>query len=92
MADIEFPKGIIFKLPQGNAPDYVKGKLSIKREEAIEWLQSKQGEWINLELLESKEGKAYCKVNEWKPKPRQEVTANTEIVNSSSEGDEDLPF
>lgn len=25
-----FPNGLIFKLPNENAPDYVKGKLSIK--------------------------------------------------------------
>ena len=86
MADIEFPKGIIFKLPQSNAPDYVKGKLSIKIEEAIEWLQNQEDEWVNLDLLVSKEGKPYCKVNEWKPKPKQEGTET-----KPEQGEDDEP-
>ena len=36
--NLEFPDGIIFKLPRENAPDFVKGSLSLKRADLIKWL------------------------------------------------------
>ena len=62
----EFINGLIFKRPSENAPDFVKGKLSIKRLDLIEWLNTKQDEWINIDLLESKKGTYYSKVNTYK--------------------------
>tara|TARA_R100001244_G_C5083994_1_gene114674 strand:+ start:264 stop:500 length:237 start_codon:yes stop_codon:yes gene_type:complete len=76
MSENRFPKGIFFKAPREGAPDFVKGNLSIKREEAIEWLKEEQGEWVNLDLKSSKEGKLYLAVNDWKPN-NEEVKGNT---------------
>lgn len=70
MADIEFAEGLIFKLPRNGAPEYVKGSLSIRREEFIKWLQAREGDWVNLELKESKNGKAYAAVDNWKPESK----------------------
>jgi hypothetical protein len=67
MNDIEFVPGLIVKQRSSNAPDYVICKLSIKREELAEWLQSKSGEWVNVEVKVSKSGKAYAAVDSWKP-------------------------
>ena len=39
MSEAVFLNGLIFKLPRENAPDFVKGSLSIKREELIEFLR-----------------------------------------------------
>lgn len=63
----EFVNGLIVKAPHENAPEYVKAKLSIKREELIEWLEGKEGDWINLDLKESQGGKWYAAVDNWKP-------------------------
>jgi hypothetical protein len=76
----EFINGLIVKAPNDNAPEYVKAKLSIKREELIAWLQAKEGEWVNADVKVSQGGKWYCAVDNWKPngarsegsKPRQE--------------------
>ena len=68
----EFPQGIIFKLPNDKAPDFVKGKLSIKRLELIQYLQSKNDEWINYDLKVSKGGKAYIDIDEWKPTQQEQ--------------------
>ena len=65
--NLEFPKGLIFKLPREKAPDFIKGSLSIKRAELIEWLNSKSDEWINLDLKVGQSGKGYAAVNTWKP-------------------------
>jgi len=65
--EIEFPKGLMVKAKHENAPEYVLCKLSIRREELIEWLQGKDGDWINLDVKESKGGKLYAAVDAWKP-------------------------
>ena len=70
MAEKQFAKGFIFKRPREGAPDFVKGSMSIKVEEAITFLrETAKGEWVNLDLLASKDGsKLYFTVNDWKPK------------------------
>ena len=63
-----FPKGLIFKKPREGAPEFIKGALSIKRLELIDWLNTFQDEWLNLDLKESKQGKYYSQLNTFKPK------------------------
>lgn len=70
MTDKEFVNGMIFKLPRDNAPEYVKGSLSIKVAELTGWLSAKQEEWVNIDLKVSKGGKAYAEVNTWKPEAK----------------------
>jgi hypothetical protein len=88
MSEQEFPKGLFAKAPREGAPDFVKGALSIKREEMIEWLQSKDNEWINLDIKEAKStGKWYASVNSWKKDyTPKEQSANDEVKL------EDIPF
>jgi len=69
-----FLDGLIFKLPHDNAPEFVKGSLSIKREELIASLQAQTGDWVNLDLKVSQGGKAYAQINDWKP----EATADAD--------------
>lgn len=65
--DAKFINGLIVKAPNENAPEYVKAKLSIKRDELIAWLQSESGEWINADVKVSQGGKWYCQIDSWKP-------------------------
>ncbi|MDE2467347.1 MAG: hypothetical protein KGL35_01005 [Bradyrhizobium sp.] len=51
-----FPDGLIAKPPHAKAPSFVKGALSIKREALIAWLQSRDDEWVNLDIKESRNG------------------------------------
>ena len=96
MSDIEFVDGLIFKLPHENAPDFVKGKLSIKRKELGNWLRGKEEEWINIDLKVSREGKAYASVDTWKPDSN--VRSDTPADNSGEESrvdnsfDDTIPF
>ena len=69
--EVEFVPGMIFKLPHENAPDFVKGKLSIKREEMLEWLSKQEDEWLNAELNVSLAGKPYARVDRWKPEKQE---------------------
>ena len=69
--EIKFADGIIFKEPRQGAPDFVKGSLSFKVDEAIEWLKANaENGWCNVGLKVSKGGKAYAALNTWKPEPQ----------------------
>ena len=71
MSDVKFVDGLMVKKPHQNAPDFVKGSLSIKREELINWLQGETGEWINVDIKESQKGSWYAQVNDWQPQGEQ---------------------
>lgn len=71
-----FLNGFIFKRPHESAPDWVKGSMSIKVDEAIEFLNKhkKQDGWVNADLLVSKDGsKLYWKLNDYQPKPKEDT-------------------
>ena len=93
-----FLDGFIFKRPRAGCPDFVKGEMSIKADEAIAFIQkhTKNG-WLNADLLASKDNtKLYFKLNTWEkpvdanapvaPTPAQQVPAGEQIA----EGD--IPF
>lgn len=103
--DTKFINGLIVKAPNENAPEYVKAKLSIKREELIAWLQSESGEWINADIKVSQAGKWYASVDDWKPNqgggsggsrggaPQRERPAPaTAAQNDGDFADDDIPF
>lgn len=66
----KFAEGIIFKRPKEGAPEFVKGKLSIKVDEFIAYLKANENNgWVNLDLLLSKDKtKLYFTLNDWKLK------------------------
>lgn len=64
-----FASGLIFKKKNEKAPDFVKGSLSVKVDEFIEFLKKNESNgWVNIDLKESKGGKYYAELNTWKPK------------------------
>ncbi len=92
MSDVEFVDGLIVKKPHPNAPDFVKGSLSIKREDLIKWLQQKQSEWINIDLKESQKGSWYAQVNDWQPKSNgnRQDDSNIPLPEEPSDIDDDF--
>ena len=67
--------GMIFKPRRESAPDFVRGYLSVKVEEFKSFLDKnvKESGWVNLDLLKSKTGKTYLKLNTWEPKQVKET-------------------
>jgi hypothetical protein len=59
----------LFTSRRENAPDFVLANLSFKTEQFIEWLKENTNAkgYVNVDLLSSKDGKPYAKLNEWKP-------------------------
>ena len=81
--------GGLYPKKRDGQPDFVIGKLSINvaqfREWMAEYLKANQGsEWINIDMLVSKAGKGYAKLDTWEPENKQEDKA--EPVS------EDIPF
>lgn len=68
MDEVKFVPGLYAKPPHPNAPDFVKCSISIKRSEFVEWVNNWAGEWVNIDVKESRNGKWYAAINEWKPK------------------------
>ena len=69
--EVVFADGFIFKRPREGAPEFVKGALSIKVDEAIAFLQKHNNAgWVNLDLKNSQGGKLYLQLNDWKPTPK----------------------
>lgn len=95
MSDIEFVSGLIVKAPHANAPEYVKAAISIKRTDLIAWLTAQDGDWINVQVKESKGGKWYAAVDDWKPngeaKPQRQESRGGGGQSAPSRGDEPFP-
>ena len=64
---IEFIDGLFAKAPHPHAPDFVRAKISIKREELLSWLSGRGDEWINIDVKEARSGKWYAAVDNWQP-------------------------
>ena len=81
MENNDFPQGLIVK--SANV-DFVKARLSFKVEDFINYLKEKgQDGWVNIDILESKTGNLYSKLNDWKKAKTFEIT---------DDNNEDLPF
>lgn len=64
-----FPEGIFFNKPREGAPDFVRGSLSFKVDEAVAFLQKHKSDkgYVNLDMLLSKDKSIYLALNDWKP-------------------------
>ena len=98
-----FLDGFIFKRPHEASPDFVKGNMAIKVDEAIAFLQKhkKADGWVNADLLVSKDGqKLYFKLNTWEkpadatnPVPQASTVAPaTDVATGGAVNPGDIPF
>ena len=85
-----FVEGMYFKDPSPQAPDFVKGKLSINVASFVPWFEAyaKGKEWINMDIKISKGGKAYIAIDDWKPTQQGAPAAGQ----NSTDFDTDAPF
>ena len=95
--EVVFANGIIFKMPRQGAPDFVKGSLSFKVDEAIQFLQEHQNNgWCNVDLKVSRQGKPYAELNTWKPNnsygDSQNVNNHYKPKEDKPNTEDDIPF
>ena len=96
----EEPKYIkgLFTSRREQAPDFLLASLSIKTEQFIEWLKGHTNArgYVNIDVLKSKEGQVYSKLNDWKPQEHfvknQDGTIGVEEVEDDEIKIEDIPF
>lgn len=79
-----FANGFMFKR-NDNAPDFIVGGMSVKVDEAIEFLKSndKKG-WVNLDIKKSKGGKYYVELDTWQPSAPMSEEAKGDVFASSN--------
>jgi hypothetical protein len=94
-----FIAGMIYKAPHPNAPDFVKGSLSIKVSEFSAFAQQHQKEgWLNIDLKESKGGKLYAELNTFQKTHGESAKQGMAQVKKAAEpepqgfDDMDIPF
>ena len=89
--DKEFPAGLFISPPRPSAPGFVKGRISIKREDFMGYLSGKDSEWLRIDIKESSFKKDedgnptwYGQTDTWvKPSER---------VEEKEDSDDALPF
>ncbi|MCX6121926.1 MAG: hypothetical protein NTX44_09935 [Ignavibacteriales bacterium] len=91
--------------PRENAPEFVKGSISINVDKFIPYLKSKAVitsngvGYVNINLLLSKEGKLYAKLDDWKPNGAKSSSVKQEVSPDKAIAEEekdinvaDIPF
>lgn len=90
----KFIDGCFLEAPKENAPTFLKGKININIEKFIPYLKAnaKEGKWVNLDLLETRDGRLYLKLNEYKPKSFATETEKIASQNSEYFDISDIPL
>ena len=89
----KFIDGLFINKPSEKAPDFVKVKASISADKFIPFLKENvNGKgYLNFDILESRDGKYYAKIDTFEPKKE-----TVEVENMRGEKDivdiNDLPF
>jgi hypothetical protein len=85
-----FAKGFIFKR-NANAPGFVVGNISVKVDEAIEWLQANQHKgWVNIKVNTAKSGSYYMELDTWATDNKKFTEIGATKI--APEVDDSLPF
>ena len=67
-----FANGLSFKRNE-NAPDFVVGRMSLKAEDAIQFIKDRtKNGWVNLNINQSKGGSYYVELDTYEPKVKEE--------------------
>lgn len=85
-----FADGFRFE-KKANAPDYVVGRISVKVDEAIVFLNThKKNGWVNMSIMTSRSGNNYVELDTFEPK--QSAAAVPTAPVSTSFNDDEVPF
>lgn len=92
--DKEFIDGMGVKAPHPKAPDFVKCSGYFRRLAMIEYLQAQEGDYVNFDIKESRNGKWYAERNTFKPDSAQrpDTTPAPEQAAPADFADDDIPF
>lgn len=85
-----FADGFVFKR-NPNAPQFVVGRLSLKVEDAIAFInQNQKNGWVNLDVKQARSGNYYIELDTF---TREEANRNTSTpAPEPAADDDDIPF
>lgn len=99
-----FADGFIFKRNE-KAPIFVIGRMSVKVEEAINFLkQNEENGWVNLGIKQARSGNYYVELDTFKPnndssgstvdayEAKKTAPPQQAVPTANDEEDDDLPF
>lgn len=68
-----FADGFSFRKPTGDAPEYVVGRLSLKVDEAIDFINKHKNAngWVNLSIMVGRSGNPYVELDTYEPKKQE---------------------
>jgi len=86
-----FTEGFYLNKVSDNAPAFIITNQSIDVKKAIAWLTANQHladekGYIRIVGKESKEGKRYFQVDQWKPKTQQDITSISNVPSPEGKG------
>ena len=67
MSEVKFVDGLRVFPPHERAPDFVKAQLVITRKALGNWLRGEPDDEIRIDVKESRNGKWYAAVNDYRP-------------------------
>jgi hypothetical protein len=88
MSDKIFADGFHFDKPRENAPSFVLGRISVRVNDAITFLNDHKNErgFVTIDVKESKAGNVYCELDTYRP-TNKPVEYPTDEINP-----DDIPF
>jgi len=96
--DIKFVEGFYVDPPREGAPDFVKGRVSIKASQFCQFMKKLadadelSNGYINIDVLESKGGKWYAKINDFKPDSSKAQAPQPATTAPPLDFDDDIGF
>lgn len=100
-----FADGFSFRKPTGDAPEYVVGRLSLKVDDAMAFVNANKNAngWINLSIMIGRSGNPYVELDTYEPKKddgqptevkaKAKAAPQPEVIDIEDEDDsEELPF
>lgn len=69
-----FADGFSFRKPTGDAPEYVVGRLSLKVDDAIDFINKHKNAngWVNLSIMVGRSGNPYVELDTYEPKKQDD--------------------
>jgi hypothetical protein len=90
-----FAEGLNFKRNE-NSPEWIIGKLRTNKIQHIKWLEEQEGDWVNMNIAQSKSGNYYIELDTWKPtnqsNPSSNQSSNVPQFKAQPNASDDLPF
>ena len=87
-----FADGFLFKRNE-KAPEFVIGRLSIKVDEAIEFIkQNQKAGWVNLDVKKARTGNFYIELDTFEAKGKETASTKPAPKPTQQEEEYDLPF